>query len=226
MEDIVEKAFGEVTAGQIFFNAKGKGQPRLLIMSGLPMSGKSYLSNMISEKMQGKVCIVRTDSIRPTVAKLMGRDQPMYTKNEHALVFGLGNRLIAAALDNGWSVIADATNLTDQYRKWAYDAGANRARQTLVAFLDIPLEIAMERVKEKDRDGSAATPAVYALMRFDKEPIDRCSNAYVVINSEVDIRPWADVLAKWLSAGIENVAGTVMPAKSSQSTKVTGRLLP
>ena len=55
MHKVVQAAFDEITADSEFHNSNGKGKPRLLIMSGLPMSGKSYLSNLISEKMDGKV---------------------------------------------------------------------------------------------------------------------------------------------------------------------------
>ena len=110
MHKVVQAAYDELTIDSEFYNSKGKGQPRLLIMSGLPMSGKSYLSNLISEEMHGKVCIVRTDFIRPTVAKHMGRDEPIYVKEEHEHVFDLGHHMIKNALENGWPTIADATN--------------------------------------------------------------------------------------------------------------------
>ncbi|MBU4032500.1 MAG: ATP-binding protein [Candidatus Thermoplasmatota archaeon] len=210
-EDIMIKAFEEITSDSEFFTSKGPGNPRLLVMSGLPMSGKSYLSNLISVKMDGKVCIVRTDGFRPVVAKHMGRNQPMYDKEEHTLVFEIGRRLISAALDNGWSVIADATNLTELYRKWAVDAAKDRSVRVLAAFLEISPETAMDRVREKDRDGSAASPAVYALLSYEKEQIEKCSIHYIVINSEIDVRPWADVLSKWLEGDIDKVAGAMFP---------------
>jgi len=94
MHKVVKAAFDELTADSKFHKDNGKGHPRLLVMSGLPMSGKSYLSNLISEKLDGNICIVRSDSIRPTVAKHMGLREPIYTKEEHAHVFDLGHNLI------------------------------------------------------------------------------------------------------------------------------------
>ena len=82
-----------------------------------------------------------------------------------------------------------------------------------MAFLEISPETSMNRVQEKDRDGSAATPAVYAMLRYERESIDRCKSPYVVINSEIDVRPWAEALAKWLGGGQDRVIGTVIPRK-------------
>ena len=210
MHKVVKAAFDELTADDKFHTTKNAGHPRLLIMSGLPMSGKSYLSNLITEKLDN-VCIVRTDYIRPFVAKHMGHREPIYNKEEHEHTFGLGNELVKNALINGWSVIADATNLTDEYRQWAISAGEGQADQILVAFLEISHETAMDRSIEKDRSGSAATPAVYAILNFEKEPEEKCTTPYIVINSEIDIRPWADEFAKWFNGDVDRIPRTLMP---------------
>ena len=206
----MKAAFDEITADDKFHTTKNTGHPRLLIMSGLPMSGKSYLTNMITEKLDN-ICIVRTDYIRPVVAQHMNRREPIYTKEEHEHVFALGHELVKNAIINSWPVIADATNLTDDYRQWAITAAMGQAEQILVAFLEISHETAMDRNIEKDRYGSAATPAVYAILNFEKESLDKCTTPYVVINSEIDIRPWADEFAKWFSGGIDRVPRTCMP---------------
>ena len=83
-------------------------------------------------------------------------------------------------MENKWPVIADATNLSDEYRQWAITAARGQADQILVAFLEISHETAMDRSIEKDRSGSAATPAVYALLNFDKESQDKCTTPYIM----------------------------------------------
>lgn len=211
MHKVVKAAFDEITESDKFYTTKNTGSPHLLVMSGLPMSGKSYLSNIIEEKLDGNICIVRTDFFRPTVAKHMGRNEPVYTNNEHEHVFTLGHELAKKALENNWNVIADATNLTEQFRKWAIDAGKDKADQILVAFLEISHETAMDRNIEKDRSGSAATPAVYAILNFEKEPMEKCSMPYIVINAEIDVRPWAEEFAKWFRGDTERVPRTMMP---------------
>ena len=149
----------------------------------------------------------------------MGRAEPVYDRSEHILVFRVGEMLISGALANGWSVIADATNLTEQNRQWGVRPANEMGCPVLVAFLETSLETAMERSREKERDGSAATPAVYALLNYEREPVEKCGTPYLVINSEVDMKPWADALAKWLSGYAETVRGTVMPRMSPEEPK-------
>jgi len=111
----------------------------------------------------------------------------------------------------GWNTIADATNLTDEYRQWAVTAATENTDQVLVAYLEISHETAMDRSIEKDRSGSAATPAVYALLNFEKESEDKCTTPFVNINSEIDIKPWADEFAKWFNGDIDRIPRTMMP---------------
>ncbi|MFO7619404.1 MAG: ATP-binding protein [Thermoplasmata archaeon] len=215
-DDVMERAYREIVSASKFHNSNGPGKAKVLVMSGLPMSGKSHLTNLITERMEGNVCVVRADEFRPVVAKHMGRSEPTYEKKEHALVFQIGEHLIAESLRMGWSAIADATNLTEEHRLWSVRPATETGRPVLVAFLETRLEIAMERNRKKNRDGSTATPAVYALLNYEKEPIEKCGTPYLVINSEIDVRPWADILSKWLSGDIEAVDGTVTPKRPSQ----------
>ncbi len=211
MNEIVQAAYDEITQDSEFYNTDIGIKPRLLIMSGLPMSGKSHLSNLISERLNGDVCIVRTDYIRPIIVKHMGRREPAYTKEEHALVFELAQYLVKGAIDYGWPVIADATNLKEEYRKWAINGAKENSDQMLVAFLETDHETAMERSREQDRSGSTATPAVYALLNYEKEPVEKCTKPFVIIKSDTDVRPWAESIAKWFNHEIERVPGTVVP---------------
>jgi len=215
-DNIAEKAYMEIIADSEFHRENGMGHPRLLVMSGLPMSGKSHLSNIISERLDGKICVVRSDLFRPVVARAMGRAEPIYDRSEHALVFQVGERLVSNALQKGWCVISDATNLTEQNREWAVRPATEIGCPVMVAFLNVSIETALDRNKEKNRDGSAATPAVYAILNYEKEPIEKCRSPYIEINSEIDIRPWGDILAKWISGEIDSVPGAVMPRSSHE----------
>ena len=211
MHKVVRAAFDEITENDKFYTTKNAGKPPLLIISGLPMSGKSYLANINKEKLNDNICIVRTDYIRPTIAKHMKRKEPIYTSEEHDHVFTLGHELVKQALENNWNVIADATNLTDKYRQWAISAAEELTEQVLVAFIEISHKTAMDRNIEKDRSGSAATPAVYALLNFDKEPLEKCTTPYIEINSEIDTRPLADEFVSWFNGNIDQIPRTMMP---------------
>lgn len=80
MDRIVEGAFAEISGSSSIYIKHGPGPRRLLVMSGLPFSGKSHLANAIAAAAPKDVAIVRSDSVRPVVAKHMGRSDP-HTSN-------------------------------------------------------------------------------------------------------------------------------------------------
>lgn len=208
MIESVEKAFVEITGSEPHFHRKGCGPKRVLIMSGLPFSGKSHLSNLILEKSAKPVTLVRSDSIRPAITRAMGNDEPTYHQDEHENVFLLGHELVKKSLELGHPTIADATNLTEKFRKWATKAASKTDSEILVAFINVSDEIAMNRAASGPQNQSAASPAVYAILKYEKEPVEKCKAPYIIVDAEGDVNPTAEMLAKWLSGEINEVPGT------------------
>ena len=185
----------------------GPGPCRVLIMSGLPLSGKSHLIGLIRKRVPDSFLLVRSDEVRPVVCRCLGRQRPAYDAIEHVTTFLVASEVIRAGLTLNWPVIVDATNLKEEFRRWAYDPAEAMKACIIVVFMQVTDDVAQARLAERDRDGSAATLAVYNKLRYEMEPIDRCSKPYVVYNSDGDLRPYAKDLANWLTGKCDSVPG-------------------
>ncbi|MFO7618220.1 MAG: ATP-binding protein [Thermoplasmata archaeon] len=185
----------------------GPGPARVLVMSGPPLSGKSYLVGLIEKRVPGSFILVRSDEVRPIVSKCLGRQRPAYDAIEHAATFIVASEFIRAGLSMNWPVIADATNPKEELRRWAYQPADDLKASVIVVFMEVTDKIAISRLTERDRDGSAATYSIYMKLKCEMEPIDRCTKPYVVINSDGDLRPYAKDLANWLTGKADTVPG-------------------
>ncbi len=185
----------------------GPGPSRVLVMSGAPLSGKSHLVDLINKRVPGSFLLVRSDEVRPVVAKCLGRQRPAYDAIEHATTFIVASEVIRAGLSMNWPVIVDATNLTEEFRRWAYQPSEDLKANVIVAFMQVTDEVAKGRLFERDRDGSAATFNVYMKLKYEMEPIEKCSKPYVVYESDCDMRPYAKDMANWITGKADTVPG-------------------
>ena len=210
MEDIVLGALKEILDSSPVYPFQGEGPKRLLIMSGLPLSGKTYFVNELNKKRPGRFQQINSHTTRPVVCRHMGRKRPVYDKKESEITFEVAHRLLLKVLENGWPVIADATNLKEKYRAWAIDAGKKASAETLCVFMQVSDETAQRRLSERTSN-SSATYETYQQLKYEMESVSRCSVPYLMIDSEVDISPHVDNVAKWLCGEIDGISGIKHP---------------
>jgi predicted kinase len=140
----------------------------LVVMGGLPGSGKSTVSRALAEKL-GAV-LVQSDVVR---MKLFPRERT-YTAPEHAKTFAEVHRRIEAALQQGYHVVYDATNLKQRDR-----AGATKIADKYGVsyycfrmFSSLHILRAMVAVRELDENCSEASVAVFDRMASNLRPED------------------------------------------------------
>lgn len=139
-------------------NAGPNGRPGLVLLSGLPGTGKTSFAAALAGAV-GAVH-VESDAVR---RRLFAR--PTYTPEESAAVFAEVERLAASALRSGRPVIIDATNLDERDRR-PFVRLAVRADAPLVAVrLTVPEAVARERLAIPRSGHSEAGVGVYELMR-------------------------------------------------------------
>jgi predicted kinase len=209
-EKIIESAYTEIVASNPVYSFEGTGPKRLLIMSGLPLSGKTFFVNKMNRFRPGKFQQINSHSVRPIVVKHMGRKNPVYDVPEHHATFEVSHRLLLTILNNGWPVIADATNLKEKYRAWAVDAGRKAGAEILTVFMHVTDETAQTRLNERVSE-SSATFNTYQQLKYDLEPVSQCSTPYVIVNSEVDISPHVNEVSRWLCGESPVLRGAVQP---------------
>ena len=119
------------------------GRPKLLMLAGLPGSGKSTFAERINTLQP--FLTVETDRLRKTLVP-----QPQYSPAEHYRMFRACHSLIDEFLAKGYPVLFDATNITERNRKPVY-AIANRRRVPLeVVVLSAPVEVIRQRLEERE----------------------------------------------------------------------------
>lgn len=133
---------------------------RLIIMSGIPGSGKSTKAKQILADLRAngeKAVIVNRDDLRTT---LFGED---YHKSEpvpeaESDVTSFQHGLISSSLKRGFVVISDDTNLSPytlkKLNKIAKDHGATVEELPVI----VPLEVAIERNRLRGASGGRFVP--------------------------------------------------------------------
>jgi predicted kinase len=156
--------------------------PVLVMVSGLPGTGKSFFSRKLAERLA--CTILESDEIRKRLFPL-----PTYSLTESARVFEVINRQMDGLLKQGISVIMDATNLKEKHRKSVYEVAQKNGARLIIVEVNAPPELVKERLKARStqpdtRNKSDADWAVYQKMKPGAEKISR---PHFNVNSARDI---------------------------------------
>ena len=168
-------------------------RPVLVVVSGLPGSGKSYFSRRLVERMP--LLILESDALRKVLFPT-----PSYDRAESARLFEACYSLIDELLVRGVPILLDATNLIEGHRERLYNIAHRRDAKLVLVHVKASPEIVYERLKGRSegvdpQDHSSATWQVYGRLYSTAEPIKR---NHFVVDSSRDINP-----------AIEKVAGEV-----------------
>ncbi len=156
--------------------------PVLVMMSGLPGTGKSYLARKLCEKMP--FVIIESDFVRKTLF-----NPPTYSARESALVHRVCHTLIDRLLRKGVRVIFDATNLVEFQREYVYRLAERNGAKLVIVQTVAPDEVVRWRLEKRhtardEHDISDADWAVYSRMKRRQQPINR---PHIVVDTSGDI---------------------------------------
>lgn len=156
--------------------------PVLLVMSGLPGTGKSTLARLLADRLPA--CVVASDALRRTLFP-----EPTYTGTESRVLFDLCHRLCAELLRGGRNVVFDATNLKERHRNEANHVAAATGTRLLLVRLVASEAVVAARLAHRVSaagnpsrgdslavtigDQSDADWLVYQRMQAEEEPIRR-----------------------------------------------------
>ena len=169
--------------------------PFLLMLGGLPGTGKSYFADQFCQRLPSLV--VSSDRMRKS---LVGK--PQYDREEHIRVFASCHRLLEELLEEGRRVIFDATNLTDGFRQRAYDIAEGMGVPWVIVWCTAPLKVIRRRLAAREAGRtddylSDATWEVYCRLQPGTEAVKR---PHLTVDSSRDITPQLD--------GVERLART------------------
>ncbi len=164
-------------------------KPSLVVVSGLPGTGKSHFCGRLAERTP--LAVLESDALRKLLFPT-----PSYGAEESSRLFQAIHRLIEQLLRKGISLVLDATNLSERYREYLYSITERlRARLVLVR-VEAPPEVVQARLRrrlEEPEGKSEADWTVYQKMRTSVEAIHR---RHFVVDTSRDITLVIDKIVK------------------------------
>lgn len=166
------------------FPVRTPERPCLVVLSGLPGTGKSHFAKELVKRMS--FIVVGSDRSRKTLVT-----KPKYTKGEHVRVFAASHLLIEELLSEGHGVIFDATNLTERFRQPLYEMAERTGAGLLIIWFTASREVVRRRLDDRaagrsEDSYSDADWLVYCRLRPGEEAITR---PHLVVDSSEDIYP-------------------------------------
>ena len=166
----------------------------LVVVSGLPGSGKSHFSRQLASR--APLAVVESDAMR---SALFGT--PTHSGAESARVFRACHALIEDLLRRGIPVLFDATNLIEHFRERLYSIAHRTDAKLVIVRVEAPEDVITHRLTQREagngdsEDNSTAGLDVYRRMAPHVEPIRR--NHYAVDTSR-DIAPVVEKICREL----------------------------
>jgi predicted kinase len=193
----LEQAIGMPIAKELWDALGNDGDvvaPSLIIMSGVPLSGKTTLAKAIVSGAQQSAILVENDAVRKSVARAMGNSSPRFTAKESTMTYNVSYELIRLGLAHGCHVVFDATNLNDRDREGAYAAARELGSSAVVVFVDAGRRTLESRYGSANKDQQRA----YNKLGERKHGKSGCTVPFVQANADDSL----DVLLETLSAGL------------------------
>lgn len=154
--------------------------PVLILMSGLPGSGKSYLSERVASELSAVV--IESDRLRKALFP-----KPTYSAQESALVHRACQRTMRWLLCKGVRVIFDATNLVEFQREMLYHLAESSGARLLIVRVVAPEEVIRERLAQRNADAHSASDADWRIYRRMSKREQTIRRPYLCIDTSEDI---------------------------------------
>ena len=128
------------------------GKPCLIVLSGLPGTGKSHFAKELGKRLP--LLVLESDRLRKVLAP-----NPKYTRGESARLFAACHLLIEEYLLQDRKVLFDATNLTEDFRQPLYEIVDRVSAQLILARFTAPREVVRLRLSDR---GAGMHPSDYS----------------------------------------------------------------
>ena len=141
--------------------------PSLVVLTGLPGSGKSTFARRLAPLIDAVV--LESDALRRLLF-----ETPQHAQNESKRLFRAIQAVTFRLLLDGRNVIVDATNLRETHRKPYVEIAATTGASLQVVHLTAPEEVILNRLAHRrdvldPNEASTAFEAVYALLQQQEE---------------------------------------------------------
>lgn len=155
-------------------------RPSLVVVSGLPGTGKTHFCTRLVEKVQ--LALLESDALRKTLFP-----RPKYSAEESARLFQAIHALIEKLLKKGISLVLDATNLSERYREQLY-AIADRLNAKLVLVqVKAPAMIVRERLEARVSGAETKSDAGWEVYQKMIPTVEKIRRNHSVVDTSKDI---------------------------------------
>jgi predicted kinase len=166
-------------------------KPVIIMLSGLPGTGKSHLARKLEERLH--FIIVGSDTLRKELFP-----KPSYSARESADVFNAVHHVIEDLLADNLSVIFDATNLEQKHRKTIYRIIERTGAKLIPVEVEAPPEIVKKRLNARSlkRNGNEYSDATWETYQKMKKTAEKISRPHYTVNTAGDINPIIEKIVK------------------------------
>ena len=167
-------------------------KPALVVVSGLPGTGKSYFCRRLAERTP--TIIMESDVMRKTLFP-----SPTYSATESVRLFQAIHHLIEHLLKKGISLVFDATNLSERNRERLYHIAYQLNARLVMVRVEAPPEVVQKRLRNRadgtgsEEDQSEADWAVFQRMKTSVQQIRR---HHFAVDTSRDIAPVLDKVVR------------------------------
>lgn len=157
--------------------------PVLIMLTGLPGTGKSFLAQRLAEVLP--FAVVESDRVRKILFP-----ECEYSGEESQWVHRTCHAVMKKLLEKGVRVIYDATNLHERHREQVYRLAEGQEIRLIIVKVVTPQEVVSDRLHgrheaaQNERDISDADWGVYQRMAHRVDPIGR---NYIVVDTSQDL---------------------------------------
>lgn len=159
-------------------------KPSLIVVSGLPGTGKSYFCNKLAERLS--FIILESDALRKVLFP-----SPGYSMEESSRLFRAANLLIERLLKKGIPLIFDATNLSERYRERLYNISDRLGARLIIVRVEAPPQVVRERLQARLEEMNAGnkSDADWTVYQRMKSSVQRISRNHYAVDTSRDINP-------------------------------------
>ncbi|MCL0059393.1 ATP-binding protein [Dehalococcoidia bacterium] len=169
-------------------------KPFLIVLSGLPGTGKSYISRKLAERLP--CVILSSDTMRRALFP-----SPVFNAGENQRLFAAMHILIEDLLRKNVAILLDATNLVERHRERLYCIIDRLRLKIIILRVEAPPEVVQERLQARmamdntSPDSSDADFGVYLRMKTNKQRIRR---QHFAVDTSRDIAPVIEKIVREL----------------------------
>jgi len=164
-------------------------RPVFTIVSGLPGTGKSCFCSRLAERLP--TVILESDALRKILFP-----QTDYSQTESARLFKSIRLLVERLLRSGFSLIMDATNLSERYREYFYSIAERLDVKLVLVSVEAPPSLVKERLAARLKNRQEKSDASWEVYQKMSHSVERISRKHYVVDTSRDINPVLDKITR------------------------------